>query len=77
MKDHQLYLAMEYCNGGDLDVFIKKQGGTPLDEQVILKLTVQIAIALEVNLTVMWNNEQVTGNIVSMKQSSKESLTGM
>ena len=46
-----LHLVMEYCNGGDLAAFLlsMKQIKRFIDEDVILKLTLQMAVGLRVS----------------------------
>ena len=45
----QLYIAMGYCEGGDLYTRLKEQKGTSLDERQIVEWFVQIAMALQVS----------------------------
>ncbi len=46
--DGFLYIAMGYCEGGDLYSKLKEQKGLPLDERQIVEWFVQIAMALQV-----------------------------
>ena len=46
--DHYLYIAMGFCEGGDLYSRLKEQKGTPLEERQVVEWFVQIAMALQV-----------------------------
>lgn len=46
-EDGYLYIAMGYCEGGDLYSRLKEQKGVPLDERQIVEWFVQIAMALQ------------------------------
>ena len=43
-----LYIAMGYCEGGDLYSKLKEQRGSPLEERQVVEWFVQIAMALQV-----------------------------
>ena len=47
-KDGFLYIAMQFCEGGDLYNKLKEQRGTLLDERQLVEWFVQIAMALQV-----------------------------
>ena len=47
--DGFLYIAMGYCEGGDLYSRLKEQKGVPLEERQIVEWFVQIAMALQVS----------------------------
>ena len=47
--DGYLYIAMGYCEGGDLYARLKEQKGQPLDERQVVEWFVQIAMALQVS----------------------------
>ena len=49
-KEGFLYIAMQYCEGGDLYNKLKEQKGTLLDERQLVEWFVQIAMALQVTL---------------------------
>ncbi|XP_025107809.1 serine/threonine-protein kinase Nek4-like [Pomacea canaliculata] len=42
-----LYIAMQYCEGGDLYTRLKEQKGNPLEERQVVEWFVQIAMALQ------------------------------
>ncbi|BFZ08682.1 hypothetical protein BsWGS_11721 [Bradybaena similaris] len=42
-----LYIAMQYCEGGDLYARLKEQKGCPLEERQVVEWFVQIAMALQ------------------------------
>ncbi|KAH3839809.1 serine/threonine-protein kinase Nek4-like isoform X2 [Dreissena polymorpha] len=46
-KEGFLYIAMQYCEGGDLYNKLKEQRGTLLDERQLVEWFVQIAMALQ------------------------------
>ncbi|KAL3853358.1 hypothetical protein ACJMK2_016906 [Sinanodonta woodiana] len=46
-KDGFLYIAMQYCDGGDLYNRLKEQKGTLLEERQLVEWFVQIAMALQ------------------------------
>ncbi|XP_052780747.1 serine/threonine-protein kinase Nek4-like isoform X2 [Mya arenaria] len=46
-KDGLLYIAMQFCEGGDLYNKLKEQRGTLLDERQLVEWFVQIAMALQ------------------------------
>ncbi|TYZ69373.1 hypothetical protein PybrP1_005635 [[Pythium] brassicae (nom. inval.)] len=48
-SDHQPAIVMEYASGGDLDAFLRlyQYRGEPISEQEIMRIFVQIALALE------------------------------
>jgi NIMA (never in mitosis gene a)-related kinase 1/4/5 len=37
---------MEYCNRGDLSIFIKGQMGKPIKEEIIWKFSIQMMVGL-------------------------------
>lgn len=45
-----LYIAMGYCEGGDLYTRLKEQKGVPLEERQVVEWFVQITMALQVGL---------------------------
>lgn len=45
-----LYIAMQYCEGGDLYTRLKEQKGVPLEERQVVEWFVQITMALQVCL---------------------------
>lgn len=45
-----LYIAMQYCEGGDLYARLKEQKSVPLEERQVVEWFVQIAMALQVLL---------------------------
>lgn len=47
-NDGYLYIAMGFCEGGDLYTRLKEQKGVPLDEGQVVEWFVQIAMALQV-----------------------------
>ena len=47
-EDGKLYIAMGYCEGGDLYNRLKEQKGVNLEERQIVEWFVQIAMALQV-----------------------------
>ena len=49
--DGYLYIAMGYCEGGDLYGRLKEQNGKFLDERQVVEWFVQIAMALQVSLS--------------------------
>ena len=49
-KDGFLYIAMQFCEGGDLYNKLKEQRGTLLDERQLVEWFVQIAMALQVRI---------------------------
>uniref|UniRef100_A0A0B6ZPA0 non-specific serine/threonine protein kinase n=1 Tax=Arion vulgaris TaxID=1028688 RepID=A0A0B6ZPA0_9EUPU len=46
-NDGFLYIAMQYCEGGDLYARLKEQKGAPLEERQVVEWFVQIAMALQ------------------------------
>ena len=46
--DGMLYIAMQYCEGGDLYTKLKEQKGVLLEERQVVEWFVQIAMALQV-----------------------------
>ncbi|KAL5014733.1 hypothetical protein ScPMuIL_009003 [Solemya velum] len=46
-KDGYLYIAMQYCEGGDLYHHLKEQKNAPLEERKVVEWFVQIAMALQ------------------------------
>ena len=46
-----LYIAMGYCEGGDLYNKLKEQKGTALEERQVVEWFVQIAMALQVRFS--------------------------
>jgi NIMA (never in mitosis gene a)-related kinase len=46
--DGILYIAMGFCEGGDLYNRLKEQKGAPLEERQVVEWFVQIAMALQV-----------------------------
>ncbi len=50
-EDGYLYIAMGYCEGGDLYSRLKEQAGRSLDERQVVEWFVQIAMALQVLVT--------------------------
>jgi|SRR6218665_1111607 len=46
--DGYLYIAMGYCERGDLYTRLKEQKGSPLEERHVVEWFVQIAMALQV-----------------------------
>lgn len=56
-KDGFLYIAMQYCEGGDLYNKLKEQKGTLLDERQLVEWFVQIAMALQVNVLFLLSNQ--------------------
>ena len=50
-EDGFLYIAMQYCEGGDLYTRLKEQRGTSLEERQVVEWFVQIAMALQVTRT--------------------------
>ena len=51
--DKYLYIAMGYCEGGDLYNRLKEQRGQPLEESQVVEWFVQIAMALQVSVCFM------------------------
>ena len=51
-KDGFLYIAMQFCEGGDLYNKLKEQRGTLLDERQLVEWFVQIAMALQVRILI-------------------------
>ena len=49
-----LYIAMGYCEGGDLYNRLKEQKGVPLEERQVVEWFVQIAMALQVSAAILW-----------------------
>ena len=47
--DGFLYIAMGFCEAGDLYTRLKDQKGVPLEEKQVVEWFVQIAMALQVN----------------------------
>lgn len=47
-EDGFLYIAMGFCEGGDLYNRLKEQKGVPLEETQVVEWFVQIAMALQV-----------------------------
>ena len=47
-EDGMLYIAMGYCEGGDLYNRLKEQKGSALEERQVVEWFVQIAMALQV-----------------------------
>ena len=43
-----LFIAMQFCEGGDLYAKLKEQRGTALEERQVVEWFVQIAMALQV-----------------------------
>lgn len=76
-----LYIAMQYCEGGDLYTRLKEQKGNPLEERQVVEWFVQIAMALQVRQTcaviVEWSTssaliEQVTYCLLGDSEKGKE-----
>ena len=47
IEDNNLNIIMEYCNGGDLNQFLKLQSKKPLKEEKIWKIFLQICLGLQ------------------------------
>jgi len=52
--DGFLYIVMGFCEGGDLYSKLKEQKGVLLEERQVVEWFVQIAMALQVCLHVVW-----------------------
>lgn len=48
-KDGILYIAMQFCEGGDLYTKLKENKGQALEERQVVEWFVQIAMALQVS----------------------------
>ena len=46
VEQNNLYIIMEFCEGGDLAQYIKQQGSKPLNENKIWKFLIQICLGL-------------------------------
>lgn len=47
-KDGTLFIAMQYCEGGDLYTKLKERKGQNMEERQVVEWFVQIAMALQV-----------------------------
>ena len=54
-NDGFLYIAMGFCEGGDLYTRLKQQKGTSLDERQLVEWFVQIAMALQVRFSIKFS----------------------
>ena len=68
-----LFIAMQYCEGGDLYARLKEQKGIPLEERQVVEWFVQIAMALQVSLANRINNPHLNSN--KPKFICKEEIT--
>ena len=48
-----LYIAMGFCEGGDLYTKLKEQKGKPLEERQIVEWYVQISMALQASIIIL------------------------
>ena len=48
-ESRHFFIIMEYCDGGDLAMKIKKQGTTKFPENKVIQWTIELCLALQVN----------------------------